>query len=156
MILALITSLALLFDDEREEFHRTGNIVPSATIISFFAASFSSTVPEPSGPGEEAAGASAREFPGWATLGCVRNAAHSSTPSNGHRNSARPRFVVALLVFMMVFSLSDRSIPARAEVGRLLRFDARSRRREHSQGTSHHDTYLPHLNLGWNPPVSRR
>jgi len=55
MILALITSLALLFDDEREEFNRTGNIVPGVTLISFFAASFSSAMPEPTRPAEEAA-----------------------------------------------------------------------------------------------------
>jgi len=103
MILALITSLALLLDDEREEFNRTGNIVPGVTLISFFAASFSA-MPEPTRPVEEAAWSRLREFPGWAALGCVRNVAHRSAPSNGHRNPARPRSAVALLVFIIFFS----------------------------------------------------
>src|SRR6516225_4107075 len=152
MILALITSLALLFDDEREEFSRIGNIVPGATLISFFAASFSSAMPEPTDPAEEAAGASLREFPGWATLGCVRNAAHSSAPDNGHRNPARPRFAVALLVFMIFFDFR----PFRPCTGPLMSLDARSRRREHSQGCHSTTRFTRLLSLGWNPAVSRR
>ena len=40
MTLALMTWFALLFDEERDEFNRTGNIVPGGTLISFFAVSF--------------------------------------------------------------------------------------------------------------------
>jgi hypothetical protein len=53
MILALITWFALLFDEERDEFNRTGNIVPGGTLISFFAVSFSPGMPDGTGVIEE-------------------------------------------------------------------------------------------------------
>src|SRR3974377_609945 len=89
MILALITSLALLFDDEREESNRTVNIVPGTTLISFFAASFSSAMPEPSGPAEEAGGAWPREVPGWATLGCGGDPAAKRPPQKWPKKSCK-------------------------------------------------------------------
>jgi hypothetical protein len=43
----------LLFDEERDEFNRTGNIVPGGTLISFFAVSFSPGMPDGTGVIEE-------------------------------------------------------------------------------------------------------
>src|SRR5215469_791166 len=153
MILALITSLALLFDDEREEFNRTGNIVPGVTLISFFAASFSSAMPEPTGPVEEAAGAPLREFSGWATLGSVRDAAHSSAPRNGHRNPARPRSAVVLLVFMIFSFRFPTVFPS---LDRLLSLDARSRKARTLAGVHSTTTFSRLRSLGWNTAVTRR